>query len=77
VNWEQNPFGWAQSALNRFGFPPNQLFNGMRATFPGGRSPVAQRLLAAPLLAAGVALSAVETLARRGGTFTLVARRTS
>lgn len=75
VNWEQNPFGWAQSALNRFGFPPNQLFNGMRATYPGARPPLGQRLLAVPLLGAGFVLAAVESLARRGGTFTAVARR--
>jgi SAM-dependent methyltransferase len=75
VNWEQNPFGWTQSILNRLGFPPNQLFNGMRATFPGGRSPLVQRLLAGPLLGAGFLLAGAESLARRGGTFTVVARR--
>jgi SAM-dependent methyltransferase len=75
ANWEQNPFGWTQSMLNRLGFPPNALFHGLWAEGDAGAGRGLQRLLAAPLGAAGFALAAVETLCRRGGTITIVGRR--
>jgi SAM-dependent methyltransferase len=77
ANWEQNPFGWMQSILNRLGFPSNQFFTGLWAVPDGGESgrPIVQRILAGPVLAAGFVLAAMETLCRRGGTITLVARR--
>jgi SAM-dependent methyltransferase len=77
TNWEQNPFGWTQSILNRLGFPPNRLFQGMRASRPGVTPGRAERLLFLPLLALGFLLAGLEALARRGGTITLVARRGS
>jgi SAM-dependent methyltransferase len=36
ANWEQNPFGWIQSAFNMLGFPTNEFFAGLWAV-PGGR----------------------------------------
>jgi hypothetical protein len=84
ANWEQNPFGWMQSAFNKLGFPANQFFSGLWAepyqTSPSGRRrstlgrPLAQRLLAPPLLLGAFLLAAVETVCRQGGTMTVVGR---
>lgn len=77
ANWEQNPFGWCQSILNRMGFPPNQFFSGLLAAPADGRHvrPITERLLALPVLAVSFVLAALETLWRKGGTVTLVGRR--
>jgi SAM-dependent methyltransferase len=78
ANWEQNPFGWTQSFFNRLGFAPNGLFSSLWAASSvprGATARIAERLLAVPALAAGFALAAVETACRRGGTVTIVARR--
>ena len=78
ANWEQNPFGWAQSALNRFGFPRNGFFSSLWAAPETSRSAMnrlLERLAAGPMLLAGFALAALETLCARGGTVTVIGRR--
>lgn len=79
ANWEQNPFGWAQSMFNRLGFPANQFFAGLLAAPAGGSRtrPIAERLLAVPVMSASFVLAAVETFCKKGGTVTLVGRRRS
>jgi SAM-dependent methyltransferase len=80
ANWEQNPFGWMQSVLNRLGFARNQFFAGLWSVPTDDRSDgrfrlAVERLLVAPVLLGGLALAAVETAFRKGGTMTVVGRR--
>jgi SAM-dependent methyltransferase len=78
LSWEQNPYGWAQSLLNRWGFPRERAYETLKRTGTHGLS---ARLLDVVLLAMlvpyAIILSAVEAARGRGGTLILVARKKS
>jgi len=77
-NTEQNPFGWLQSLLNMMDpAASNALFDSLRSTERNGgrRLPVSSMVLLPLLTPVAVGLSAVESLARRGGTVTLWATK--
>jgi SAM-dependent methyltransferase len=82
-SFEQNPYGWIQSLLNRSGFRSNLLYDliklpSARSEPQPWRSHPVQSLLLAPVLLAIVPLSlllfAVEVVLRRGGTVEVYAR---
>ncbi|MCM3875699.1 MAG: class I SAM-dependent methyltransferase [Thermoanaerobaculia bacterium] len=81
-SFEQNPYGWIQSLLNRLGFPYNLLYDSLKhesarnVVHPLRVYPIWSLLLApALLLIVPVALTLffVEVLLRRGGTIELYA----
>jgi 2-polyprenyl-3-methyl-5-hydroxy-6-metoxy-1,4-benzoquinol methylase len=75
LSWEQNLYGYLQSALNAFGFPRDQLyglFKGSRPTrFP--TSLILQVVLAGALLPGAALAAALEAAFGRGGTIECVA----
>lgn len=81
-SFEQNPYGWIQSLLNRLGFPFNLLYDilkhesARKVVHPVRVYPIWSLLLLPALLAVmplGLALFLVEVLLRRGGTIELYA----
>ena len=79
-NTEQNPFGWLQSLLNMMSpRASNALFrslqNGPGGNGSGRRLPLSSLVLLPLLAPVSLGLSAVESLARRGGTVTLWATK--
>ena len=79
-NTEQNPFGWLQSLLNVLTpSESNALFRSLQNTPKSNgaarRMPLSSLLLVPILAPVSLALSAVESLARRGGTVTLWATK--
>ena len=79
-NSEQNPFGWLQSLLNMMSpTASNALFralqNSPRSNGGGRRLPISSMALLPLLAPVSLGLSAVESLARRGGTVTLWATK--
>jgi len=72
---EQNPFGFLQSGLNRWGRHRDDLFEALKGGRPRGRRLGLQRLLmllSSPLC---VGLALLEAVFGRGGTIELVARK--
>jgi 2-polyprenyl-3-methyl-5-hydroxy-6-metoxy-1,4-benzoquinol methylase len=79
-NTEQNPFGWLQSLLNMMSpSSSNALFRSLQSDpeANGGRRrlPLSSLALLPVLAPVSLGLSAVESLARRGGTVTLWATK--
>jgi 2-polyprenyl-3-methyl-5-hydroxy-6-metoxy-1,4-benzoquinol methylase len=79
-NSEQNPFGWLQSLLNMMSpSSSNALFRSLQNSAGENgavrRLPVSWMLLLPVLAPLSLGLSAVESLARRGGTVTLWATK--
>ncbi len=81
---EQDPYGWIQSLLNRAGFPTNLLYDLLKAPSARGRAISRHVGFIPPLLLAllavvplSLALFVLETVARRGGTVEIYARRES
>ncbi len=75
LSWEQNLYGYVQSALNALGFPRDQLYGLFKGSRPS-RVPVSQTLqavLAAGLLPAAAVMTAAEAAISRGGTIECVA----
>jgi len=72
--WEQNPYGWLQSFLNRVGFSSNSLYTMIKEAPSNRERPFAlgqkSQILfwSAALLPLCVLLSGVTGIARRGGT---------
>ena len=84
LSWEQNPFGWLQSLLNRLGLPHNLLYDLLRRdSARWGRAPwrrrplaaVASVLVAILLAPLAVVLSLLEAAVRAGGTIEIMAQR--
>lgn len=77
LSWEQNLYGYLQSALNAFGFPRDQLYEllkgNRRATIPLGQ--MFQAALATALLPPAVIATAAEAAFGRGGTIECLATR--
>jgi 2-polyprenyl-3-methyl-5-hydroxy-6-metoxy-1,4-benzoquinol methylase len=82
--FEQNPFGWFQSIYNVLGFRPNLLYEMLKdesaraEAHPLRTHPIQAAAIGALLPgvgAAGLALSFLEVLLRRGGTVEVHARR--
>ena len=81
---EQNPYGWIQSLLNRFGLPENLLYTALKrdgardVEHPARSAPFAFALTLLALVAvvplSGLLFTA-ELLLRRGGTVEVWARR--
>jgi len=74
---EQNPFGWIQSALNRFGcFRRNHLYEILhRRKLRTGRLPLLQLLLMFCLAPVAILLSILAAWFRQGATVHLVAKK--
>lgn len=84
ASFEQNPFGWIQSLLNRAGLPHNLLYDLLRrGSARRLRSPLIERPAAsiaslagmAVLLPVALAMLLPEALLRKGATVELLARR--
>lgn len=84
MNWEQNPYGWLQSLLNRLGLRRNLLYDLLRrgearhTPHPWRDHPWQSALSLAGLVMFGplaLSLACAETLAGRGGTIELYAMR--
>lgn len=82
--FEQNPYGWIQSLLNRLGLQHNLLYELLKhesaraVPHPARRYPVQTALTAlalVPVVPLSLALFVLELLLRRGGTVELCARR--
>ncbi len=75
LSWEQNLYGYLQSALNALGLPRDQLYGLFKGARPKGLpvSPILQALLAALLLPPAVVATALEAAAKHGGTLECVA----
>jgi SAM-dependent methyltransferase len=72
---EQNPYGWLQSLLNLWGFPPNGLYEVLKRQ-RDARVLTPLHVAAACFAAAlSVPLSLAEAAVGAGGTVTVVARR--
>ena len=80
--FEQNPYGWIQSLLNRLGFPSNLLYDVLKhesarnVVHPFRVYPIWSLLLLPALLLViplGLVLFLLEVLFRRGGTIELYA----
>jgi 2-polyprenyl-3-methyl-5-hydroxy-6-metoxy-1,4-benzoquinol methylase len=73
-SWEQNPYGWLQSFLNRVGFSKNSLYTLIKDGSPGRKRRFTAAvqgkiyILSAALLPLCVFLSAVTGISRRGET---------
>lgn len=83
-SFEQNPYGWIQSLLNRMGFPNNLLYDILKhqsarnVVHPFRLHPISCLLLfpaLLPVVPLSLALFLVEVLFRRGGTIELYAVR--
>lgn len=81
-SFEQNPYGWIQSLLNRMGFPNNLLYDILKhesarnVVHPFRVYPIWSLLLLPallPIIPLGLALFLFEVLLRRGGTIELYA----
>jgi SAM-dependent methyltransferase len=78
--WEMDPFGWLQTALNRTGLRPNALYDTLRNQ-PAARRDLpawlrlAMLALFAPGMALALPLSALARIAGRAGTLIAIARR--
>ena len=75
LSWEQNLYGYLQSALNALGFPRDQLYGLFKGSRPS-RIPISlvlQAVLAAALLPAAAVATALEAALGRGGTIECVA----
>ncbi len=77
LSWEQNLYGFIQSALNACGFPRDDLYQVLKGNRRFGTAPrdFAEGLLAAALFLPAVPLTALEALFRSGGTLEIVAAR--
>jgi hypothetical protein len=72
---EHNPFGMWQSAVNRVTRNPSYLYNLLKRNAPARSPDLAVTLLAVPLAPIAALAELAAGLARRGGTFAVVARR--
>ncbi|MCE5231111.1 class I SAM-dependent methyltransferase [bacterium] len=76
LSLEQNPFGFIQSWLNMMGFDRDMLFEMLKGCRRvSGARELAAALLGILLAAPAVAASLAEAAAGRGGTVTLIARK--
>lgn len=78
--WEMDPFGWVQTALNRAGFRPNALYDTLRSN-PADKADLSlpyrllQLLLFPLLLGPAFALALLARCTGRAGTVIAVARK--
>jgi SAM-dependent methyltransferase len=75
LSWEQNVYGYVQSALNALGLPRDQLYELFKGNRPAAPvvSLALQAALAGVLLAPAVILTLIESAAGQGGTIEGVA----
>jgi len=75
LSWEQNLYGYAQSALNALGFPREQLYERLKGNRPVAPavSLVLQAALVCAMLLPAAILALVEAAFGRGGTIECVA----
>lgn len=74
-SFEQNPYGWLQSMLNRLGFPADRFYEVLKRQQAVTPSVLLEGFVAAGLLPVAVALSILEASAQCGGTIAVVARK--
>lgn len=72
---EYNPFGWAQSLLNRLGWERDAMYETLKRRTRFSEPGFAWRVLAWFLLGPSIIPAALESLARRGGTASLYLRK--
>ena len=72
---EYNPYGWAQSLLNRLGWKRDAMYEVLKNYHSLGKRKLFLRVLAWFLLGPSVIPAVLESLAKRGGTITVYLRK--
>jgi 2-polyprenyl-3-methyl-5-hydroxy-6-metoxy-1,4-benzoquinol methylase len=72
---EYNPYGWAQSLLNRMGWRRDAMYETLKAGLPTALSKYLWRVVAWLLLGPSIFPAILEALFRRGGTVSVYFRK--